>query len=369
MEPEDALVDSGRASDSDLARNNTDGDTEDSAAHHEDTLSPALALATARLRSCAAHGGPATARDRAFLSVLTKEANLLPPGAGRASMACVCDLYLPFWTALQAIEDVHPGTVGLVPWPPTPLSVYLSAADGSTRAAQRRARGEQFGAPYGPERAYALAAASWDALATVINDNNNNNNGSGNNNNNNNDNDGDDMDRRVGAAMCLGDVFYRVVVERADPRIETTLLWEASLTTPAGATVASLVARSDNVAMDNALSLTEKTNHDNNLAEPSLRRTTVARAADMRFDFGGSGARALGPSAVALETVYVRRASRMWPSLVCALLYAALGAVVSDDATLCPLRLLPTGADCAVARADQRGLGIALGSMLAARDL
>lgn len=362
MEPEEALVDGGRAPGPGVAHG-ADSDTENGAGHRKDALSPALALATARLRSCAAHGGPATARDRAFLNVLTKEANLLPPGAGRPSMACVCDIYLPFWTALQAIEDVHPGTVGLVPWPPTPLSVYLSAADGSARAAQRRARGEQFGAPYGPDRAYALAAASWDALATVINDNNNSGGGG-------NDNDGG-KDGRVGAAMRLGDALYRVVVERADPRIETSLLWEASLTTPAGAMVASLVAHSDNGVVDNALSITEKSNHDNNnnSSGPSLRRTTVARAADMRFDFGGSSARALGPSAVALETVYARRASRVWPSLVCALLYAALGAVVSDDAALCPLRLLPTGADCAVARADQHGLGIALGSMLAARDL
>lgn len=337
------------------------GDIE-SGTGHRDTLSPALALATSRLRLCAARGGPTAARDRTFLSVLTKEANLLPPGAGWASVACVCDVYLPFWTALQAIEDVHPGTVGLVPWPPTPLSVYLSVADGSARAAERRARGEQFGAPYGPERAYALAAASWDALATVVNDADHHHN------NNNNNKNGDSSGGSVSAGARLGDALYRVVVKRADPRVETLLLWEASLTTPTGALVASLVARSDSVNAGNTTVADEPADGDNSV-EPPLRRATVARAADMRFDFGGSGVHALGPNAIALETVYARRASRTWPSLVCGLLYAALGAVVSDDAALCPLRLLPTGADCAVARVDQRGLGVALGTMLAARDI
>ncbi|WBR14692.1 hypothetical protein pkur_cds_518 [Pandoravirus kuranda] len=357
-EPQDVPVVEDRAPHGDPADGGVDCETIKKVTDPTDnTSSPALALATARLQSCAAQGGPVTARDRTFLKVLTKEANLLPPGAGWASVASVCAIYLPFWTALQAIEDVHPGTVGLVPWPPTPLSVYLSAADGSARAAERRARGEQFGAPYGPERAYALAAASWDALATVINDDVANN-------------DGDSFNRYGGASVGarLGDTLHRIVVKRADPRVETSVLWEASLATPAGIPVASLVAHTDD-SDDMANTAAADKTDGSNRAEPSMRRTTVARAAGMRFDFGGSGARTLGPNAVALETVYARRVSRVWPSLVCALLYAALGAVVSDDATLCPLRLLPTGADCAVARVDQHGLGIALGSMLAARDI
>lgn len=373
------------------------------------TRSPALTLATLHLTACAEHGGPASSRDRAFLRALTKGANLLPPDAGWASPASLVALYVPFWTALQAIEDARPGTVARIPWPPTPFSVYLCAAEGPDVAARRNCSAARFGGPYGPERAYGLAAASWDTLAQAV-----------------------DQDGGLDGHR------YLVAVSRSGDHEDD--IWEATLTTPAGLVVASLMARPESgrdigaqtnkpllstandddghtmpppplpprddcrpCGVANDMNATKATgidddgndDNDNGIKEnaqipvitnsgvhtcvdgsklgseaATMRRAPVARAAGMLFEFGGSNiGRHLGPAAAALETIYGRRTMRAWPSLVCALLYAAMGAVVSDDEALCPLRLLPTAVDRAVARPDQESLGVALGTMLAARDL
>ncbi|AGO82606.1 hypothetical protein pdul_cds_514 [Pandoravirus dulcis] len=369
--------------------------------------SPALTLAASHLAECAARGGPTSSRDRAFLRALTEGANLAPPGAGWVQPALLVSLYVPFWTALQAIEDARPGTVARIPWPPTPFAVYLCAAEGFEGAARRHGSGARFSSPYGPERAYGLAAASWDALA-----------------------------RAVAQDGGLDAHRYVVVVSRCGDRRDEA--WKATLTTPTGTIVASLVARPDPDANEDLpkeggpsapvadvggghLSFSPfRRDHlplggsrdgvpdidgaidgaiDNNKARDAaqnptrvcrrtdahgdskdgdrqskdmqaMQRVPVARAAGMLFEFGASGgARHLGPAAAALEIIYGRRARRPWPSLVCALLYAAMGAVVADDEARCPLRLLPTAVDRAVARPDQESVGAALGTMLAARDL
>ncbi|AGO84242.1 hypothetical protein psal_cds_472 [Pandoravirus salinus] len=368
--------------------------------------SPALALAIAHLTACAERGGPASSRDRAFLRALTRGANLLPPDAGWASTASLVALYVPFWTALQAVEDARPGTMARIPWPPTPFSVYLCAAEGPEAATRRsRDNAQQFGGPYGPERAYGLAAASWDTLAQAV-----------------------DRDGGLDGRRYLVAVSHRDDLHCGD-------IWEATLATPAGRVVASLVARPEPYIAADAQATEPSAPDDGDSAPPlpprddrlhwgtpyedttngagldddddddddkkhkanddgracavtdsaaqggvanlelgsteaAIHRAPVARAPGMLFEFGGSNtARHLGPAAAALEIVYGRRAMRAWPSLVCALLYAAMSAVVSDDDALCPLRLLPTAADRAVARPDRESLGVALGTMLAARDL
>ncbi|BCU03826.1 hypothetical protein [Pandoravirus japonicus] len=373
--------------------------------------SPALTLAASHLTECTARGGPASSRDRAFLRALTEGANLAPPGAGWVQPALLVSLYVPFWTALQAIEDAHPGTVARIPWPPTPFAVYLCAAEGFEGAARRRGSEARFSSPYGPERAYGLAAASWDALA-----------------------------RAVAQDGGLDARRYVVVVSRCGDRRDEA--WKATLTTPAGTTIASLVARpdpdaggdpcrgggpsapsssaeiggghpsfspsrrdhlppdgpgdgmpdiggaidddaigDDDKSRDAAQDPTRACRRTDAHGNPkdgdgrvkdvqTMQRVPVARAAGMLFEFGASGgARHLGQAAAALEVIYGRRARRTWPSLVCALLYAAMGAVVSDDEAMCPLRLLPTAVDRAVARPDRESVGAALGTMLAARDL
>lgn len=362
--------------------------------------SPALTLAASHLTECAARGGPASSRDHAFLRALTEGANLAPPGTDWVQPTLLVSLYVPFWTALQAIEDAHPGTVARVPWPPTPFAVYLCAAEGFEGAARRHGSGARFSSPYEPERAYGLAAASWDALA-----------------------------RAVAQDGGLDAHRYVVVVSRCgDHRDEA---WEATLATPTGAIVASLFARPDpdaagdarkeggssaaapdnggghpsfspsrrdcppsGVSGDGMPDVDSAVGHDDDKSHgaaqnparacrhtdahgdgrgkdaQAMRRVPVARVAGALFEFGASGAaRHLGPAAAALEIIYGRRSRRAWPSLVCALLYAAMGAVVSDDEAMCPLRLLPTAVDRAVARPDQESVGAALGTMLAARDL
>lgn len=370
--------------------------------------SPALTLAASHLTECAARGGPASSRDRAFLRALTEGANLASPGAGWVHTALLVSLYVPFWNALQAIEDAHPGTVARVPWPPTPFGVYLCAAEGFEGAARRHGSEARFSSPYGPERAYGLAAASWDALA-----------------------------RAVAQDGGLDAHRYVVVVSRCgDGRDDA---WEATLATPAGTIVASLFARLDpdaggdprreegpsassssteigggrpsfspsrrdhlppdgpsdgmpdiGGAIDNDDDAKSRgaTQNPTRVCRPTdargdskdgdgrdkdvqaMQRVPVARVAGVLFEFGArGGARHLGPAATALEIVYARRARRVWPSLVCALLHAAMGAVVSDDQAMCPLHLLPTAVDRAVARPDRESVGAALGAMLAARDL
>jgi len=80
----------------------------------------------------------------------------------------LAQLYVPFWTALDAVHDTSPETMSRIPWPPTPLSVYLYVLDGALGATAGLARGVRFGPPYGAERAYGLAAASWDMLALAV---------------------------------------------------------------------------------------------------------------------------------------------------------------------------------------------------------
>lgn len=80
----------------------------------------------------------------------------------------VVEIYVPFWAALEAVDDVVPGTVAHVPWPPTPLSVYLFVTNGADGALARLARGVRFSAPHDMERAYGLAAAAWDMIAAHV---------------------------------------------------------------------------------------------------------------------------------------------------------------------------------------------------------
>jgi hypothetical protein len=303
------------------------------------------------------HGHGHDDGDRLLLYVLATGAALIPHDEGAIDDYAPCAderrflgrIYGAFWTALEAIEDARPGTLATVPWPPTPMSVYLRVIDGPQDAIERARRGVRYKPPYGVERAYGLAATAWWALARAVRD--------------------EASPDPATIPRSAPERRFRLVVARlADGR------WGACLIAPAGRRAASLLTVPD--ATSAAPSIVSLPDRRRKMRRPPPLR--FASADGRTYELREASLADMDPIAQTICAIYRARRfvpSHRCPTALCALLHAALLSVSScaggneerDARARCPILLRSVAPDRYAARVDAHELATALAVQLADR--